>query len=199
MEFTPEDVTQLLAKWGKGDRAAFNKLIPVVYRELHKMAKRYMAAQAPGHTLQTTAIVNEAYLKLATGSEKNWANRAHFFAVAAKVMRRILVEYGREHRALKRGGAGARVALDEALLVTEEHLDKALLLDRSLDRLASVDPEHSRLVELRFFGGLSVEETAECLGISQKTVKRDWAVAKAWLHAEVRGQNGNQSKAMGTR
>jgi RNA polymerase sigma factor (TIGR02999 family) len=179
------EITRLLAQLGAGAEDASARLIPLVYRELRSIAARCMRRERPGHTLQATVLVHDAYLRLAGASGIQWESRTHFFAIAAKLMRRILVNYAREHRAIKRGGAAARVTLDEGLLVTEEHLDNVLLLDRSLQRLAAVDPEQSRLVELRFFAGLSVEETSEVMGISTATVKREWSHAKAWLQRDM--------------
>jgi RNA polymerase sigma factor (TIGR02999 family) len=185
------EITRLLAQLGVTVDDGSERLIELVYQDLRAIAAACMRRERPDHTLQATVLVHDAYLRLAAASGIRWQNRAHFFAIAAKVMRRILVEYAREHRALKRGGAVARVALDDALMVTEEHLEKALLLDRSLQRLASVDPEHSRLVELRFFAGLSVEETSEVMGISTATVKREWSHAKAWLQRDMRARGAH--------
>lgn len=193
------DVSALLAELGGGNEAAAEKLVPLVYMELKRLARAYMRRERPDHTLQTTALVHEAYLRLVRQEDVRWQGRSHFFGIAARVMRRILIDHARGHLRQKRGGVVVVVPLDEALVFSPDHSQELLRLDEALDRLAKLDARQSHIVELRFFGGLSVEETAECLGISQKTVKRDWAVAKAWLHAEVRGQNGNQSQAMGTR
>ena len=162
------DVTQLLLEWSKGDRQSLDKLLPVVYQELRRLAQHHIRQERPDHTLQATALVHEVYLKLIDTKVARWENRAHFFAVAAQVMRHILVDLARERRAQKRGG-GQKLALDEAL-----------------ERLAAVDARQSRVVELRYFGGLSTEEAAEVLGISARTVKREWRMARAWLHRELR-------------
>jgi len=182
------EVTQLLARVAGGDRDASARLIPLVYAELRAMAGRCMRGERPGHTLQATVLVHEAYLRLVGFDRIHWQNRAHFFGIAARVMRNILLDYAREHGARKRGGGAARVSLDEALLVTRDRLDDILALDESLQRLALADPEQSRLVELRFFAGMSVEETAEVMGISTATVKREWSHAKAWLRRDMDGR-----------
>ena len=179
------EVTQLLNEWSNGDQAALDKLMPLVYGELRLMARRYMARQNPSHTLQTTALINEAYLKLVGQAEKHWQNRAHFFGVAAQAMRCILVDYARSRQYEKRGGGAQQVSLDEALTVSHERAAELVALDDALQELAKVDPRKCRVVELRFFGGLSVEETAEALKVSEVTVMRDWSLAKAWLHREL--------------
>ncbi len=181
-------VTDLLVHWSEGDQEALNKLIPLVYDELHKLASRYLRRERRDHTLQTTAVVHEAYLKLVNQRDANWENRVHFFAVAAQVMRRILVDYARRHHASKRGGDLYKLSLDEALVTSEEKGADLLALDEGLERLAAIDPQQSRVVELRVFGGLTVEETAEALGISPRTVKREWSMGKAWLHKQIRNQ-----------
>ena len=185
MEERGEEITRLLAELGPGKNDVSARLVPLVYGELRAIAGRCMRRERPDHTLQATVLVHEAYLRLAGDAHIQWQDRAHFFAVAAKVMRRVLLDYAREHRALKRGGAGAKVTLDDSLLVSEDHLENVLTLDASLERLAAVDPEQGRLVELRFFAGLNVEETAEAMGISTDTVKREWSHAKAWLHRDM--------------
>ena len=185
MEPSPQEVTQLLADWEQGDQAALDKLLPLVYNELHQMAKRYMSRQTPDHTLQTTALLNEAYLKLVGQPAKHWQNRAHFFGVAAQAMRHILVDYARSHQYAKRGGGATIIELDEALVVSQERAAELVALDDALQELAKVDPRKSQVVELRYFGGLSVEETAAVLKISPVTVMRDWSMAKAWLHREL--------------
>lgn len=182
---SPEEVTRWLVEWGNGDEAAFNKLMPLVYAELRKKARRYMARENPGHTLQTTALIHEVYLRLADQKEKNWQNRSHFFAVAAQAMRHILVDYARARQAARRGGPGRAVSLEEAAVVSEERTSEMVALDDALKTLASIDPRKSRIVELRFFGGLSVEETAEVLKVAPITIMRDWNLAKAWLHREL--------------
>lgn len=178
------DVSVLLRAWSGGDQTALERLTPVVYRELHRLAGRYMRRERPGHSLQTTALVNEAYMRLVGYTRMRWQDRAHFFAVAAQVMRRILVEHARRHN-LKRGGDVPHVALDEAALVGADADVDLVALDDAMTALARVDPRKMQVVEMRFFGGLSVEETAEVLGISPVTVKRDWRMAKAWLYREL--------------
>jgi RNA polymerase sigma factor (TIGR02999 family) len=180
------DVTQLLLDWSKGDQESLDKLLPVVYQELRRLAQHYLRQERPDHTLQATALVHEAYLKLIDTRNVEWQDRAHFFAVAAQVMRHALVDAARQRRAQKRGG-GHKLPLDEALSVPggEKGVD-LLALDEALERLAEIDPQQSRIIELRYFGGLSVEETAEALGVSPRTVKREWRVARAWLHQEIR-------------
>ena len=182
---SPQEVTQLLLAWSQGDQAALDQLIPLVHAELHRLAHRCMDRERAGHTLQTTALVNEAYLRLIDSSQVRWQNRAHFFAVAAQLMRRILVDFARSRHNLKRGGAAQRVSLDEALLLPQESDPDLIALDEALDALAALDPRQARAVELRFFGGLSVEQTAEVLQVSPETVARDWRVAKAWLLREL--------------
>ena len=182
-------VTELLVNWSNGDQEALNKLIPLVYDELHKLARRYLRRERPDHTLQTTALVHEAYLKLVDQREANWENRVHFFAVAAKLMRRLLVDYARRHCASKRGGDLFKLSLDEALVSSEEKDAELLALDEALDRLEAVDPQQSRVVELRVFSGLSLEETAQAMNISPRTVRREWSMAKAWLHQQIKNHD----------
>lgn len=179
-------VTDLLIDWSKGDQEALNKLMPLVYDELHRLASRYLRHERPGHTLQTTALVHEAYLKLVDQKNANLQNRVQFFAVAAQVMRHILVDHARSRRALKRGGDYCRLSLDEAVLSAEEKDPDLLSLNDALNSLAAIDAQQSRVVELRVFGGLTVEDTAEALEISPRTVKREWSMAKAWLHKQIR-------------
>jgi RNA polymerase sigma-70 factor (ECF subfamily) len=186
MEHAPGEVTQLLAALRKGDCSAESPLLEVVYAELHRMAVRYMRRERPDHTLQATALLHEAYVDLIGQPEKNWQNHAHFYGVAAQIMRRILVDYARTHRAAKRGGGQQKVSLDDALLLTDEQSDELVALDEALSRLAQFDARQSRIVELRFFGGLNEEETAEVLSVSSRTVRRDWVVAKAWLHGQLK-------------
>jgi RNA polymerase sigma factor (TIGR02999 family) len=181
----PQQVTQLLNQFGNGDQAALEQLMPLVYSELHKLAKRHMAHQKPGHTLQTTAVVHEAYLKLVGESSKRWENRAHFYGVAAKAMRHILVDHARSSKTAKRGAGHAAVSLDEALAATPEKPPQVIALDDALTALSKLNARHSDVVELRVFGGLSVEETAEVLKVSPETVMRDWRAAKAWLGREL--------------
>jgi RNA polymerase sigma factor (TIGR02999 family) len=185
MVSAPKEVTQLLIDWSNGDQAALDKLMPLVYDELRRMAKRYMARQSPGHTLQTTALINDAFIKLVGQQEKHWQSRAHFFGVAAQAMRSILVDYARSRQSEKRGGGAQQVSLDEALTVSEERASELVALDEALKELARVDPRKCHVVELRYFGGLSVEETAEVLKVSAVTVMRDWSMAKSWLHREL--------------
>jgi RNA polymerase sigma factor (TIGR02999 family) len=179
-------VTELLIQWRKGDQQALNQLMPLVYDELRKLASRYLRRERPGHTLQTTALVHEAYLKLVDQRDANWENRLQFFAVAARLMRRILVDYARRRCASKRGGDVYKLSLDEALVPSEEKDGELLALDEALDRLAAIDSQQSRVVELRVFAGLTLEETAEALNISPRTVRREWTMAKAWLHRQIR-------------
>ena len=183
-----QDVTDLLVEWGKGDQEALNQLMPLVYDELHRLASRHLRNERPGHTLQTTALVHEAYLKLVDQKNMTWQNRVQFFAASAQVMRHILVDHARSRRALKRGGENLRLSLDEAKVSSEEKNADLLSLNESLNSLAAIDPQQSRVVELRVFGGLTVEETAEALRISPRTVKREWSMAKAWLHKQIRSQ-----------
>lgn len=184
---SPQQVTQLLVAWGGGDKAALDELMPLVYEELHRLAHHYMTRERPGHTLQSSALVNEAFVRLVDQSEVRWQSRAHFFAIAAKMMRRILVDYARQRRYIKRGGDARQVLLDEAMIVTNERAADVVALDDALKGLAEIDPRKSQIVELRFFGGLSIEETAEVLAVSPGTVMRDWTLAKAWLRRAVLG------------
>lgn len=177
----PNDVTTLLRAWSEGDHAALDELMPLVQQELHRLAHHYMSREGLGHLLQTTALVNEAYLRLVDASQVSWQNRAHFFAIAARLMRRILVDFARSHRRQKRGGGTPAAALEEGLRVSPEPSTDLVALDDSLKALAVLDPRKSQVVELRFFGGLSVEETAEVLKVSPETVIRDWKLTKAWL------------------
>jgi len=189
----PTRVTGLLLKWGRGDEDALERLIPLVHRELHQIAQRCMARERTGHSFQATALVNEAYLRLVDTKDVAWHDRAHFLAVAARVMRRILVDHARARRAQKRGGPATRVTFDEALAVTNEPREDFVALDDALDALAAFDARKSRVVELRFFGGLSVEETASVLNVSPSTVMGDWRLAKAWLQREMRGDRSHDA------
>ena len=193
----PEEVTGLLVAWSKGDEKAYEKLVPLVYAQLHQLAHRYMSRERPGHTLQTTALVGEAYLRL-VDQKVHRQNRSHFFAIAAEVMRRILVDYARQRQYQKRGGDAQRVELDEAMLMARERSRELVALDEALKQLAKFDQRKSRVVELRFFGGLSVEETAEVLKISGVTVKRDWRAARAWLYRELTGGTTDELRMMET-
>ena len=181
------EITQLLRAWSGGDQDALEKLTPLVYRELHRAAKRYMARQQPDHTLQTTALVNEVYLRLVAFKEVSWADRAHFFAVSAQLMRRILTDWARAQQYQKRGKGAPHIALDEALVVSPERGQDLVALDDALKALAQADVRKSQVVELRFYGGLSVEETAGVLKVSPETVMRDWKLAKLWLLREMSG------------
>jgi RNA polymerase sigma factor (TIGR02999 family) len=182
----PQDVSRLLIAWSNGDEEAHEQLMPLVYEELRRLAHRHLGRERAGHTLQTTALVHEAYLRLIDQKEVRWQNRAHFFAVAAQMMRRILVDYARSRRFAKRGGGAQQVSLDEAMVVSNGRAADVVALDEALNALAEFDVRKSRMVELRFFGGLSIEETAEVLKVSPGTVMRDWTLAKAWLQRELR-------------
>lgn len=181
-------ITQMLLAWGGGDRAALDELTPIVYDELRRLARSYMRRQNPGHTLQTTALVNEAYLRLIDSSRINWQNRTHFFAMAARLMRRILVDFARARNSLKRGGDLQKVSLEDALAVPLEQETNLIALDEALKNLADLNPRQSQIVELRYFGGLGEEEIAAALEISVRTVRRDWSVARAWLYRELSRQ-----------
>ena len=185
---SPSEVSQLLQAWNDGDETALEKLMPLVYKELHRMARHYMARESPGHTLQTTALVNEAYVRLVDAAHTNFQNRIHFFAVCAQAMRRILVDWGRSRRALKRGGKTPLLCVDEDLDGSEMPGLDFVDLDEALKVLAKVDPRKSQVVELRFFGGLNLEETAAVLKVSSDTVLRDWKMAKNWLRCELSGE-----------
>jgi RNA polymerase sigma-70 factor (ECF subfamily) len=182
------EVTILLAEVAKGNREAASKLVPLVYKEMRRLAGRYMRRERTNHTLQATALVHEAYLKLVEQRSVNWRSRAHFFGVAAQVMRHILIDHARGRLRAKRGGAKEAVALDEAFVFSEEKSAELLAVDEAMQGLAKLDPRQSKVVEMRFFGGLTVEETAEALGISPITVKRDWSLARAWLYGELERQ-----------
>lgn len=182
---SPRNITELLIAWGDGDQNAPEKLIPLVEKELHRIAGRYMRRENPAHTLQTTALVNEAYIQLADQRETRWQNRAHFFGIAAGIMRRILLNYARDRRRDKRGGGAEKVSLSEVAIMSEERSEELLALDKALRKLESIDERKSSVVELRYFGGLSVEETAAFLKVSPVTVARDWKLARAWLRREM--------------
>lgn len=181
-------VTELLHAWSDGDKAALDQLVPVVYDELRRQASRYLRREAGSHTLQTTALVNEAYLRLVDQKHIRWQNRAQFFGIAAQLMRRILVDHARTKHRAKRGGGDLRVTLDEAMAIAANREIDLVALDAALNRLAQLDEQQSKVVELRFFSGLNVEETAAALSLSPATVKRDWSVAKAWLYRELTGE-----------
>jgi RNA polymerase sigma factor (TIGR02999 family) len=183
------DITALLVDWGNGDQSALDRLLPLVERELHRLAHSYMRRENPDHTLQTTALINETYLRLVDQRKVEWQNRAHFFGIAARIMRRILLNYARDQNRQKRGGKAIHVSLSEAMVMPAEKDRELISLNDALDRLEALDPRKSRVVELRYFGGLSVEEAAEVLKVSPITVMRDWQFAKAWLAREM--QNGS--------
>ena len=189
MEPSAHEVTQLLRAWSGGDRSALEKLTPLVYDELHRTAHRYMVRERPGHTLETAALVNEVYLRLVDAHEITWQDRAHFFAVCARLMRRVLTDFARSRKYLKRGGDSPHAILDETLVVSRVPRTDLIALDDALYALAAIDPRKSQVVELRFFGGLSLEETAEVLKVSRETVKRDWRLARVWLAREMRQEH----------
>jgi RNA polymerase sigma factor (TIGR02999 family) len=180
-----EDVTGLLIDWSNGDQTAYERLVPLVYAELHRLSHRYMGRERSDHTLQTTALVNEAYVRLVDQKKTQWQNRAQFFGVCAELMRRILVDYARQRGYQKRGGSAQKVTFDETLGIAAEKTVDLVALDEALKRLAEFDPRKARVVELRFFGGMNVEETAEVMGIHANTVIRDWSAARAWLYKAV--------------
>jgi len=182
---SPDRVTQLLQQWSHGDDSALAELTPLVYEELRRLAHHYMEGERPDHTLQTTALVNEAYLRLADQTASNWQSRAHFFAVAARAMRQILVSYARSNRAQKRGGGVARIELDESAILSPEQSKEIVDLHEALERLGTLDSRKARVVELKYFGGLNYEEIAEVMKVSTVTVRRDWVFAKAWLYDEL--------------
>lgn len=183
-----DDLTGLLIEWRQGDKAALDKLTPLVYDEMRRIAHRYVQHEHNGHTLQTTALVNEAYLRLASQQKIEWQNRAHFFAVTAQVMRHILIDHARRRHYAKRGGDLQQVPLEDAAVMTQQRAAELVALDEALDDLAKLDPRKSQVVELRYFGGLSLEETAEVLEISPMTVRRDWRAAKAWLYRRMKDE-----------
>ena len=188
---SPKEIPRLLVAWGDGDQSALEELAPLVHSELHRLAHHYMGRERPGHTLQTSALVNEAYIRLIDWKNVRWQNRAHFFAVSAQLMRRILVDFARDRQNLKRGGGALRVSLNEAAAFPVERDTDLVALDEALTTLAEVDPRKGQVVEMRFFGGLSVEEAAEVLKVSKETVMRDWRLAKVWLLRELgRETNG---------
>jgi RNA polymerase sigma factor (TIGR02999 family) len=190
-EVEPSEVTRLLHAWEQGDESALQKLVPLVYEQLHTAALRYMAAERHGHTLQATALIHETYLRLVNVRQIKWQNRAHFFAICAQLMRRILVDFARSRGYQKRGGDPKRVELEEVLLVSSEPEANLVALDEALRKLAEVDKRKSQVVELRFFGGLDVKETAEVMKVSADTVMRDWKMAKVWLLRELSGDTAH--------
>ena len=190
---SPHKVTQLLIDWGNGSQDALEQLFPLVYEELRRLAHRYMRRERSGHTLQTTAVVHEAYLRLVDQKHVQWQNRAHFFAIAAQMIRRILITHAQSHAYGKRGGGTLKVSLDEAAILSKERAGELIALDDALASLTAIDPRRSQVVELRFFGGLSNEEIAEVLRVSPNTVIRDWNVAKAWLYREMSKEQRDES------
>lgn len=186
MTASPKSITELLVEWRDGDETALDRLMPLVYEELRRLARYYMRGERPGHTLQTAALVNEAYLRLVDHKGMRWQNRAHFYAVASQAMRRILVDHARSRQYLKRGGGNQIVGLDEAAAVVQKQALDVVALDDALTDLSAIDPRKSQIVEMRYFGGMTVEETAEVLGLSPVTVMRDWSTAKAWLLRAIR-------------
>ena len=190
---SPQQVTVLLEEWSHGDEAALDKLIPLVEAELHRLARQYMSRERAGHTLQTTALVNEAYLRLAEVHDVRWQNRAHFFAIAARIMRRIMIEHARKRQQLKRGGGAVRITLDEGAIIADERSAELLALDEALVVLTAKYERKAQVVELRFFGGLSIAESATVLKVDERTVKRDWEFARAWLHQRINGDSSQAS------
>ena len=185
------EITQLLAQWREGNQSALDELYPLVYDELHRLARRYMSRERKGHTLQTTALINEAYVRLVDQKNVQWANRSHFFAISAQIMRRILIDHARRHAYAKRGGGAQQVSLEEAATVTPDLGRELIQLDEALKSLAEMDPRRSQVVELRYFGGLNNEEIAGVLHISENTVTRDWNMARAWLYQQLTGSGAN--------
>ena len=188
----PQDITQLLLAWRSGDETALNQLMPLVYQELRRLAHHFMGHERPGHLLQTTALINEAYLRLIDSSQVQWESRAHFFAVAGQLMRRVLVDAARERQSRKRGGDWVQVSLAEAVVIHQRQSADLIALDDALDALAAMDKRKSEIVVMRFFGGLSVEETAAVLKVSPDTVMRDWHLAKVWLYRELSRDEGDE-------
>lgn len=184
-------ITQLLAEWSGGNQAALDELYPLVYEELHRLARRYMSRERRGHTLQTTALINEAYVRLVDQRNVRWANRSHFFAISAQIMRRILIDHARRHAYAKRGGGAQQVSLEEVAMVAREAGSDLIKLDEALKILAKMDPRRCHVVELRYFGGLSNEEIAGVLKVSENTVTRDWNLARAWLYQQLTGSAAN--------
>jgi len=196
MSGSPKTMTELLIEWRNGDQSALERLTPLVYAELHRLASHYMRRQRPGHSFQTSDLLNETYLRLVDHKNMDWQNRAHFYAVAAQAMRRILVDHARSRDAFKRGGRANRVSLDRAFSVPLQADDQLIALDDALKALAEVDPRKSQIVEMRFFGGLTVEETAEVLNVSSITVMREWKRAKAWLYCELKAGEMDEGGAL---
>jgi RNA polymerase sigma factor (TIGR02999 family) len=190
MTSDPDNVSRLLAEWRDGNQQAFEEMLPLIYDELRRLAHSFLNRERQGHTLQTTALVHEAYLKLVHQRDARWQNRAHFFAIASQAMRRILIDSARKHIAEKRGGGAEKLSLDEVAAISPEPNTSLIALDLALTRLAEIDSQQSRIIELRYFGGLTVEETAEVLSLSPATIKREWTMARAWLHQELSGDDG---------
>ena len=191
MSASSHEVTELLVDWGRGNQAALDQLMPLVYAELHRLAHQYLNKERSGHTLQTSALVNEAFVKLVDQRDVHWQNRAHFYGIAAQLMRRILVDYARHRHSQKRGGEAQQVELDEAMILSPERAAEVIALDGALKELAEIDARKSQIVELRFFGGLTIEVTAEVLAVSPGTVMHDWSLAKAWLRRAVASSPSN--------
>jgi RNA polymerase sigma factor (TIGR02999 family) len=187
----PHEITQLLAEWSEGNQSALDQLYPLVYDELHRLARRYMSREKKGHTLQTTALINEAYVRLVDQKNVRWANRSHFFAISAQIMRRILIDHARRHAYAKRGGGAQQVSLEEVALVARDAGSELVRLDEALKTLAKMDPRRCHVVELRYFGGLNNEEIAGVLKVSENTVTRDWNLARAWLYQQLTGSAAN--------
>ena len=185
------EITELLAEWRDGNQSALDELYPLVYNELHRLARRYMSRERKGHTLQTTALINEAYVRLVDQKNVQWANRSHFFAISAQIMRRILIDHARRHAYAKRGGGAQQVSLEEAATVAPDLGLELIRLDEALNTLAEMDPRRSQVVEMRYFGGLNNEEIAGVLNISENTVTRDWNMARAWLYQQLTGSGAN--------
>ena len=190
MDIEPKGVTQFLIDWSNGDKSAADRLIPLVHDELKRLARLYMSKENPGHTLQASALINEAYIRLVDQKDVSWTSRAHFFAVSAQVMRHVLVDHARRHLYAKRGGGVRKVSLDDALTVNDHQAAELIALDDALKGLAALDARKTQIIELRFFGGLSIEETAAALNISPKTVTREWRAARAWLYHELSKESG---------
>ena len=193
METAPEEITQLLINWRHGDKAALDQLMPLVYEELRRLARGFMGRERSDHTLQTSALINEAYLRLVDQDDPNWQNRAHFFAVAAQIMRHILIDHARAYAYEKRGAGAHKVGLDEVMVFSEGRARELVALDEALTRLTTLDPRKSRIIELRFFGGLNIDETAEVMELSPTTVQREWRAAKAWLRRFIKGEHSAEN------
>jgi RNA polymerase sigma factor (TIGR02999 family) len=196
MQTRAGDITGLLAGWREGDRAALDRLLPLIRTELHRLARRHLGRERKNHTMQPSSLVQETFLRLLPGVDAGWRNRAHFFAVASQVMRHVLVDYARERRRVKRGGGAAHIPIDAGVILSSGQVEQIVAVDLALQRLAKVDERKGRVLEMRFFGGLSVEETAEVLGVAPNTVIRDWNFARAWLRRELRGAGTADSGTM---